>query len=123
MRRSNHMTSSVSTTPTIAMTMIGTNSLAVANTLAYSTIMPPSPLIAVKNSATMMPMIANTTARRMPAMMQGKDTARRQYHLPDNLPLRRTIGPPDLQHGAAHVADAGKGVHRDGKDRDGDQQG
>jgi len=71
MRRSSHITSSVSTTPTSAMTMIGTNSFAVANTLAYSTIMPPSPLMAVKNSATMMPMIAKPTAKRMPAMMKG----------------------------------------------------
>ena len=58
------------------MTMIGTNSFAVANTLAYSTIMPPSPLMAVKNSATMMPMIANPTARRMPAMMKGTAAGR-----------------------------------------------
>src|SRR5688500_14988709 len=71
MRRSSHMTNSVNTTPTIAMTMIGTNSLAVANTLAYSTIMPPSPLIAVKNSPTMMPMMASPTDSRTPAMMNG----------------------------------------------------
>jgi hypothetical protein len=51
--------------------MIGTNSLAVANTLAYSTIMPPSPLMAVKNSATIMPMTARPTDSRTPAIMKG----------------------------------------------------
>ena len=59
-----------------AITMIGTNSLAVANTLAYSTIMPPSPLMAVKNSATMMPMMASPTASRTPAIMNGTAAGR-----------------------------------------------
>src|SRR5438132_6672881 len=119
MRRSSHITSSVSTTPTNAMTMIGTNSFAVANTLAYSTIMPPSPLMAVKE-------LGNDDADDRQADRQAyarhdEGDRRRQNDLPKNLPFSGAIGAADLQHPAAHVADAGIGVHGNGEDRDRDQ--
>src|SRR5215475_13054318 len=60
-------------------------------------------------------------ADREPDTRHDEGNRRRQNDLPKNLPFGGAIGSADLQHRAAHVADAGIGVHGDGEDGDRDQ--